>query len=69
LKDKIKYFMSNHDLFKLFPNFKIVKFSHLRTYSSKHDLLPSGLGFDIMLTETESAHGHWQLTFRDNYYF
>ena len=68
-KDKIKYFMTNHDLFKLFPNCKIVKFADLSTYKSIYDLLPNNLDFVFMLTETEPDHGHWQLILRDNEQF
>ena len=65
-KDKIKYFITNFDLFSMFPDCKIVKFADLDLYKDIYDLLPNKLDFVFILTEVKPNHGHWQLLLRDN---
>lgn len=64
--EKIKYFVTNHDLTQIFANCKIVKYADLENYESIYDLLPNKLDFCFILTESEKNSGHWVCLMRSN---
>ena len=61
----MEYFVTNHDLLKIFPNCKIVKYAELDQYETIYDLLPYKMDFVFLLTESELNSGHWTLIIRD----